>query len=459
MNMRLTSLACATLAFWLAGTVACHADPVEGELEAAFVQAYESNPTLRAARAELYGVDETVPQALSGWRPTVTASGSFSSSRTDPGGFGTQNGEVESMELRVTQPIFRGGRTVAGTREAESTVRAQRALLHSTEQAVLLDAVTAYMSVYLAQQVLALRENNEKVLEKQLEAAEYRFEYGELTRTDVSQAEARLAAAKAARIDAEGDLRARHAFFEQIIGPVPEEDLGAPVIDLGLPHNLGDAVVRAEAANPGVVLADHLEKASGESIKTARGELLPSVDLVGSVTRTWNPVFAAGSPLDVSTVAVEASVPLYASGATRSRIRQAKHVENQRRMEILGAQRNAKQQAVEAWERLVAAEASIKARRAQVESAALALEGVQEEALAGSRTTLDVLDAEQEHLDARVDLVTAEHDVVLAKFRLLSATGGLTAEFLDLDTELFDPEEHLDDVRYKMFGTGVDSEY
>jgi TolC family type I secretion outer membrane protein len=433
--------------------------PAAQTLEEALVQAYLNNPTLRAERARLRATDERVPQALSGWRPTVRLTGSAGENITDSrlGTFGsTGKRTVETAPTRfqfeVRQPVFRGLRTVSGTREGENLVLAGRARLTNTEQSVLFQAVTAHMDVVRDQAVVELSINNERVLARQLEATRDRFEVGEVTRTDVSQAESRLAGATGNRVAAEGDLAASRATYQNVIGRLPGR-LVKPVVTLALPETLEDSTTLAQQENPNLVAARFDAKAASQRIKVVRGELLPELNVVGAVQRQKQVGATAQMSESVSVIA-ELAVPIYQSGSVQSRVREAKQVFGQRRVEIEQARRQAVEDAIQAWENLESARAQIRAFQAQVEATTIALDGVEQEATVGARTVLDILDAEQERLDAQVSLVRAERDEIVARFQLLQAVGRLTAEGLQLPVEYYDETRHYRQVRDKWFGLG-----
>lgn len=445
-------LALGCLAPFLTGV----AGPASAEtLEEALARAYHDNPTLLAARARLRATDEGVPQALSNWRPTVTLSGDVGREREDSStGFasGVNYTTPRTASTTVRQPLFRGGRTIADVRRAENEVRAQRARLSSTEQAVLLSAVRAYMDVFRDQAVLGLTINNEQRLRRQLQATRDRFEVGEVTRTDVSQAEARVARATADRIRAEGDLVSSRAVYRNIIGEVIGE-LSAPSPLENLPANENEALSLAGAQNPDVVSADFDEKAARDNINLVGGELLPELNLRGTVTASKE-TRSPDSTRDSAEIMAELTVPLYQAGEVFARLREAKEVASQRRLELDEARRNALEAATRAWESLQTERARVRSFEAEVRANEIALEGVQTEALVGQRTVLDVLDAEQELLDAQVNLVRSQRDETVAGFELKSAIGQLTALSLKLPVQLYDFERHYEGVRDKWFGTG-----
>lgn len=427
-------------------------------LEEALATAYVTNPTLNAQRAEVRATDESVPQALGGWRPTVTVEGSTgrqiieSSTLRDMGDreVGTS---PDSYGVTVQQPLFDGFGTVNAVDAAENQVLAARGQLTAVEQTVLLDASQAYMNVLREMAVLDLNVNNEQVLRRQLEATQDRFEVGEITRTDVSQAESRLAGAVAGRLAAEAELKTARATFARVVG-VPPENLNWPEGEMGagMPDSLAQAIENALEAQPQVIAARYAARAALENVDVARSELLPSVALQASAERSYD---SGGHDSFQHRQSIQAvvNVPLYQSGGAWSRLRQAKHTAGQRRIQVDEALQSTRETTVQSWETLQAARAQIESLRAQVEASQVALEGVQREAQVGARTVLDVLDAEQELLNARVNLVRARRDERVAAYQLLSAMGRLTAGSLDLPVTVYDPAEHYDDVRDQWFGS------
>lgn len=424
-------------------------------LNEALVKAYLNNPSLKSQRANVRATDETVSQAVSNWRPTVTWTGSVNRARNEnnarTNSERTQNITPINSSLNVTQPLFRGFRTEAATDEAESTVKASRWRLKDAEQTILLNAVTAYSNVVRDEAVLELNRNNEEVLRRQLEATQDRFEVGELTRTDVSQAQARLAGATADRIQAEGDLESSRAVYQNIIGDAPT-DLSVPNLPSDLPLDVTDAVERAMKNNPAFLASSFDEKSAIDNVKEVTGQLLPEVNLVASSTTSLESA-SEDSRTEDTRIGINVTVPFYQQGAVYSQVRQAKQVAAQRRMDMEQARRDSIESAHSSWERLTTARARIQSFLAQIEAAEVALDGVQREASVGSRTVLDVLDAEQELLDAKVSLVRAQRDQLVAVFGVKQATGDLTAEKLGLETAIYDPSVHYDAVKDAWIGT------
>ena len=427
----------------------------------ALASAYENNPTLLAERASLRATDEGVASALSGWRPTVQIDGDVGFSETETtsvtsGLAATTSDSLQprSLSLSIIEPLYRGGRTEAETRSAENLVDAGRAGLAVTEQRVLLDGVTAYMDVLRNNTVVRLNRNNERVVKRQLQAARDRFEVGEVTRTDVAQAEARVAQAKADRIGAEGNLISSRATYRQIIGDLPGK-LEWPARIGGVPANERDALQAASTANPTIVSANFAELSARHDIEAVTSGLLPQVSLRGAYD--WsNDVSAFTEELDTLSLSAIVTVPLYQSGAEHSAIRRSKQIASQRRLEYEEARRAVFEEVTRAWESLITAQAKISAFQVQVHAAELALEGVEQETLVGLRTTLDVLDAEQEVFAARVNLVSAERDAVVSSYWVKATIGELTAQALNLSVERYDADVYYRSVRDKWFGLSPD---
>lgn len=419
----------------------------------ALVDAYSTNPGLQAQRARLRVIDERVPQALSNWRPTVTINTKAGVEHEDKvsakGVKSEANGEPRSADLTVSQPLFRGFRTQRQTERAKHQVAAQRARLLANEQTILLNAVTAYMDVVQERAVLELSLNNIQVLDRQLEAARDRFEVGELTRTDVAQAESRLQSAVANRVDAEGALTYADAIYVNVTGHEPG-NLEFPASPTGLPNSEDTVVNLARLNSPEVISADFDVQAAQADVLVVRGELYPTLSLNGTISHNENG--AVATETTERSVTANLKIPLYQSGSVYSRLREAQQTVSQRQSDMIGAQRDAVQQAKHAWESLATARASKGAFEAAVMAQEIALEGTRQEARVGARTVLDVLDAELELLDTRVNLVRAERDEIVASFVLLSAMGRLTAEDLTLPVEYYDFSANYEQVRGRWLG-------
>lgn len=431
-------------------------------LEESLVKTYQGNPTIGAQRAKLRAVDEQVPQALANWRPTVTFStdvGYANEELTANGNngaaisFPTENRFERSYALQVAQPVFRGFRTEAETKRAEMRIEAERQRLANTEQQVMRDSIIAFMNVVRDEAVLDLSINNEQVLRKQLEATVDRFEVGEVTRTDVSQAEARLARSTSDRITAEGQLETSRAAYQRFVGDPPGK-LVEPPVPRRLPSSLPEAIELSKVSNPTVLAADYDFKASEANIDLVFGELLPTVQIIGELRKMDN-TQDVYSRDNLARVFARLSVPIYQQGAVYSRVREAKQVSSQFKVQIDEARRQVVEQTIASWEEMVSARARVESFTKESEANRIALEGVEQEAAAGLRTVLDVLDAEQELFTSRVNLVRARHDYVVGAYRVKVAVGALTVAQLELPIEAYNPSTYADWARDKWFGTGV----
>jgi outer membrane protein len=435
-------------------------------LESAIVHAYQNNPSLNAQRALVRSTDEGVPQALSGYRPrvTITSSGGEQSlSNTNkivppqwpvnrknqpPLIYSTQSGYNAPFNYgaTLTQTLYNGLQTPNRTRQAEAQVLAARETLRVTEQTVLLSAVTAYMNLLRDSAILDLQRRNVEVLQEQLRQTRDRFNVGEVTRTDVAQSESRGAAGRSQVLSAEANYKAAGAAYRQVIGNDPGKlNAGSPV-DRFSPHNLPAAVEFASASHPAVTAAQYNVDVAVTQVKVAEGALLPTVTLQGTFQKSFMTGLNGMESYNASVLG-QLSVPVYQGGAEYSAIRQAKETLGQKRLDLDTARDQVRQLVVQSWGQLDAAKGNIDATNSQVQAAEIALNGVREEARVGQRTTLDVLNAQQELVNARVALVTAQRDRVVASYTLLSAVGRLSPPVLGLQVPVYEPEIHYIQVR------------
>ena len=433
------------------------ADTVSAQsLRDGLAKAYNTNPSLAAERAQLHAQDEKVPQALSGWRPTVNLTGRFNREYTESVtdftfSAGEQTINTQSLQLELRQPLYRGGRTSNETRSAEELVYAARAGVVDVEQKVLLAAAVAHFDVVRAQEVVNLSISNEQVLSRQLQAVKDRFEVGELTRTDVSQAEARLADASASRVAAEGDLSISRSNYQSVVGERPGT-LSFPASE-NMPK-LFDSETGQKLAlqrNPAIVAAVHSERAALYDISAAAGVLLPEITLDTSVARLVDPTTFTDEQ-DRFQIGVTGRMPLYQSGSEYSRVRELRMTAMQRRKQVDEARRSVTEEFSRWWEELVTARARLASFQASVTANEIALDGVNQEAEVGARTILDVLDAEQELFEAKVNLVRVQRDEAVAVFTLIGVTGNMTAVTLNLPVRIYDPGYHYSMVKDKWAG-------
>lgn len=451
MSSRLVQRFTLGLVIGLAGLapVEVSADTLFGAME----KAYTSNPTLNAERAGQRATDELVPRALSGWRPTVSVNASLNHDGLTRGSKSTVE-DYGQLAITLRQPLFNGFKTVEGTRAAEARVEQGRQNLLQTEQNVLFNVVQAYMNVYAGRQLVELQKQNVAVLQGQLRAANERFNVGEITRTDVAQARASLAQAQANLSNAQGTLAGDVARYLQIVGNEPGK-LSYPKI-VRLPKSLQAALAIAGEKNPLILANAFVEVAAQHDVAVARGDLLPSAFLEAQAFVTQNTQNNLPSREGAS-ISANLSIPLYEAGEVYARIRQAKQIASQRRIQVVEVARQVRQAVAAAWNAYVALGDIIKAAKSQVSAAQLALEGVQQEYQAGTRTTLDVLNAQAAVVAARTALVNAEKNRVIAAYQLLGAIGELTAADLGLNVAIYDPAENYNRVRNKWIGTDVET--
>jgi outer membrane protein len=430
-------------------------------LRDALAAAYTNNPDLLSQRETYRATVETVPQALGNWRPTVSldlnAARTYNDQNNRSSGSQEQYRSPREGTLTVTQPLFRGFRTVAGVDKSEADVKKAEADLSAKEQATLLSAATAFMNVVRDQATLELNINNEQVLKRQLEATQDRFNVGEITRTDVSQAQAALAGATASRITAEGALESSKASYRQIVGEEPGK-LVSPGSVEDVPTDL-DAVL-ADAANrhPAIISALYAEKSARHNVDLVEGELLPTLNFIGTLDKTLDgQTRVAGNESSSATgqAKIDLTIPLYEQGAVYARTRAAKIAAGKSRIDLDSVRLLRVATARQAWDALRTARASIVSFKTQIDANEVALDGVRREAAVGSRTVLDTLDAEQTLLLSQVNMVRSQRDEIVAAYQLKESVGTLSAEQMQLPVDVYKPQEFYNQERNKFIGLGV----
>lgn len=433
-------------AFVLAGASGVSAET----LESALARAYGNNPTLNAQRAGVRATDENVARAKSGYRPTVNASADVGRTFTDvtrPGGQGgISRLTPRGVGVEVEQSIFNGFRTENSVRQAESSVFGARENLSNNEQNILSDAATAYMDVLRDTAILDLRRNNVEVIDEQLRQTRDRFNVGEVTRTDVAQAESRLALARSQASAAESQLRASIATYRQVIGVEPRQLAPGRPLDKLLPRNVDAALRVALNEHPAIKAAQHGVDVAELQVRIEQGALAPQVGVRGAVAQRYDSQTEGDRALSASVVA-QLTVPIYDGGQAYASTRQAKETAGQRRLEADSIRDQVRAFVITSWGQLEAARAQIIASQAQVDAAETALNGVREEARVGQRTTLDVLNAQQELLEARVNLITAQRDRVVASYLVAQSMGRLNSRALGLSVNHYSPKIHFDQVK------------
>ena len=416
-------------------------------------EAYKFNPQIKSRREQQKGLDEQVNQQASGWLPTVAAEYSTGRQRTQATGANDWiYSDLDNKSLTITQPLFNGGETVFGVSSAKNSMLAGRAELQGTTQQVFQEAVAAYMNVVRDKALVKLSENNRNVLRKQFEASTQRFEVGEVTRTDVSQSQARLSRATSDAIQARGALQSSLANLERVVGYLPDETHMPDMSVLPIPATMEEAVELSMKDNPLVVAARYREDAADDGIYVAGSAILPDVSLVGSMSRQDGAGFRGSDTFDNDSVRLNVRVPLYQSGAEYSRVREAKVNASRRMFDLKDQNNRVREETIAAWEAYQTSVATIEAQQSAIDAAEVALDGVKQEQLFGARTVLDVLDAEQELFIAKVNLVRAEREKVVSAYRLLAVMGRLTPQELKLDAKPYNPQEHYDDVFYQFIG-------
>jgi outer membrane protein len=444
-----------------------------GTMDQALIEAYQNNPQLNSQRAATRAIDENVPTALAGYRPRVSGTASLTDQyldqlsktvATDPRDIARQVAQgsplttytfnrgaiaVQSYGITATQTLFNGLQTSNRTRQAEGQVFSAREALRTSEQNVLLSGATAYMNLLQTAAILELQRSNVNVLEVTLRQTRDRFTAGEVTRTDVAQAESRLSGGRSQLSLAESNYVTAQAQYTQVIGvPPPARLAPAPPVDRLSPRTLDAAIGRGRIEHPLITTAMYNVDVALQQVKIAEGALSPVLSAVGTVQKN----FGSTQTLAVleqtqASLAAQLTVPIYQGGSEYAAIRQAKETLGQRRLDLDTARDQVQATVTQAWGQLEAAKAQIDATQSQVTAAEVALNGVREEARVGQRTTLDVLNAQQDLVNARVALVTAQRDRVVASYTVLAATGALSPQILGLKIEVYDPVVHYQQVR------------
>lgn len=452
-NFRRTLLAAVALPVVLGIAMGAQAETLQG----AMAKAYANNPDINAARASLRATDENVTIAKAGYRPQA----GITASHTNAGTFGVNNNpnangyaSIETIGLTVTQQIFDGFQTLNRINAAESGVSATREQVRGTEMQILYAAVQAYANVALYKDFVAIRKQNLGFLNEQVKAANARLQVGEGTKTDVSQAQAQLAAAQAQLAAAVAQQKIAEATYMQIVGEEPKGISLPGAAKRGMPATLDSAVATGLRQHPTILAAQHVADASGYQVKTAEGALLPGVAIQGQVGRNYGNPSPASSPriYNSASVTAQLTIPIYKGGAEYGAVRQAKETMGANQIKVDSARLSVRQSIVSAYAQMQAASASITANKQAVSASNLALSGVIEERNVGQATTLDVLNSQQTVLTAKLNLAQAQHDLVVASYGVLAASGQLTVQTQGLQVAEYKPEEHYEAVKDAWFG-------
>jgi outer membrane protein len=421
-------------------------------ISGALAKAYLTSPELNAQRAAVRAADELVPRAMSGYRPSVTATADAGFQRNETLDRPSADTVPRGVGVTVSQNLWNGNRTANSVRQADSQIFQSREQMRIAEQTLLGNAASSYMNVLRDTAILNLRRNNVDVLEEQLRQVRDRFAVGEVTRTDVAQSEAALASGNSDAFVAQSNLQTSLANYRQFIGEQPKSLSPAQPLEKLVPRSLEQAVASSQKEHPAIQSALHNADAAELAVKLAEGQLYPTIGLAGNVNRRYDAQNQPGSRSYSASIVGQLSVPIYEGGAVYALVRQTKEQFGQARL-IADLQREqVRSQVVSAWGFWQNSRQLIESVQAQVRAAEIALNGVREEARVGQRTTLDVLNAQQALLNARVNLVTAQRDRVIGSYSLLSSVGRLSARTLGLNAPNYDPSIHYDQVKGKWIG-------
>ena len=445
MLKRSSVLASAAVAAVLAGFAA----PAFAEtLQEAIALAYRTNPTLLAQRANQRALDETVPQARAGLRPTIDVTGTATYTRVDQNGAAVVESDTGGVSVGLSQTLYSGGRIGHGISAAQANVLGGRENLRAVEQQVLGSVIQAYVDVQRDIEILDIRQQNLTVLRRQLDESNARFEVGEITRTDVAQSESRLAQSQADLANAQAQLSVSRAAYAAIVGQSPATLAATPELP-GVPSDFEVALDTGLADNPGIRAAQYALQAAEQRVAAARAEYLPSARLTASYGGSGDltqfdladrTAFQAGASI---------SMPLFTGGLNQSRVAQAREQANAAQIQIEGQRRSVLQNVSSSYAQVVSTRAALTAGQEAVRAATVAAEGVRQEAQVGLRTTLDVLNQELELRSAQVTLVSARRNEYVAKAQLLSAMGRLGGGDLDPNIALYDPAANGDAVAFR----------
>jgi len=430
----------------------------QGEtLGGALVKAYLSNPDINAQRAAVRASDEGIPKANAGYLPTVqgTANAGILNTQEQGAGFlsGSQLLGPRSVGLAVQENLFNGNKTYNSVRSAESTVLGQREQLRFTEQQTLLNALTYYMNVMRDTATLELNRNNVEVLKEQLRQTKDRFNVGEVTRTDVAQAESALARSQADYLTSQTNLQGSISSYRQVVGDQPKSLAPVTPVAKLLPSNLTQAIAISQVEHPAITASLHGVDVALLNVKISEAALYPTVNVTGSVSQAWDQQsLPFGSKVFSGSLVGNVTIPIYDGGGSYASIRQAKEQASQQELAADSQREKVRAAVVASWYANANAAGVVRAAKSQVQAAEVALAGVREEAKVGQRTTLDVLNAQQTLLQARVALVNAQHDQVVTSYTLLGAIGRLSVRSLGLSVAEYDPRTHFDLVKTKQFG-------
>lgn len=409
-------------------------------LEETLRRVYLENPRILEERYALGAVMEEYTQASAGWKPTVAAETSMTSTRIETGNFSEGDGATtKSASINIEQPIFRGFRTTSEMAAAKHRIAAAESRVRNTEQDVFLAAVESYMNVIRDRLLLSLQRKNREVLGKERDSVLARFDAGDVTQTDVKQTEAEYSKAVAEDAIAESALLNSEAEFEEVTGVIAPEDMTMPGVKFAFPKTVDDLVKTAAVQNPSLIVIRSEHEAAEEDIDTAKSDFYPQVTAFASHIKEYDPQPGIVDESETSAIGIRARMSLYEGGSTISRVRAAKQRANEAFVRILQQEKAVKSDLVSDWKRMQAFEAEIAARELEVAASKYANEGVREEAKLGERTVLDTLEAEQNVIDAETNLIQAKRDRIVVAYRLAASLGMLGSENLGITEVAFQP--------------------
>jgi len=418
-------------------------------LKDALALAYQTNPSLLAQRANQRALDESIVQARAGLRPQldVSVTANYARDYSDTP-FGNPDSDSGSASIGLSQTLWSGGRIGHGISAAEANILAGRENLRDIEQTVLASVIQAYADVIRDGEILAIRQSNLGVLQRQLEEASARFEVGEITRTDVAQSESRLAQSEADLANARAQLSVSRAVYAAVVGQAPGDLAPMPVLP-GIPGDFDAALDVALADNPSIRSAAYTLAAAEANVAAAKAEYMPSARLTASYGGTTSDLGAIDDLGDNTRFQAGAtvSVPLFTGGLNSSRVAQARERANVAQINVEGERRNTLQAVSSAYAQSISSRATLQAGEEAVRAATVAAEGVRQEAQVGLRTTLDVLNQELELRNAQITLASARRNEYVAQASLLAAMGRLEGTDLDAALTVYDPATNYNRVR------------
>lgn len=410
--------------------------------------AYRTNAELEAMRQNVMVSDENMPSAVSGFLPSAYATYNRGRSERDIGGASDDN-ITENREVQIRQPLFRGGKNISRVNQAKHLVGAARADLREAEQRVLLDSCVTYMDVFRDVKILELANSKIDVMQKHLDVAKERFSLGEVTKTDVAQAEASHANAISEKITAEGSLEASKAALKRVSGVEFAEM--EPALPVSVQITLEEMIEIAMEENPAIESVKYNKDAAQNNLSSEKSDLLPTVDMVASKSRQKGALFS-NSQIDDTSLTVNVTVPLYQGGSEYSDVRRAKRNLSKFNYSLDEQRNKIREEVIRAWNNLEVAKAVIKSDESAVKASEIALDGTRQEVNAGTRTMLDLLDAEQDLYRSKASLIRAKRDEVVSSYTLLAQVGRLSAEELGLNVEIYNPEDNYNKRKYQIIG-------